>query len=86
MDGTTQRALVAVGLAGLGAFIFLRLSMGGRAAAHLARGREWISEHRPGPDGHMSPDELADDASEDSFPASDPPAHMSSVTAGRPSH
>lgn len=37
--------------------------------------REWISDPRPGPDGRLSPDALTQAASEDSFPASDPPSH-----------
>jgi len=45
---------------------------------------EWYSDHAPGADGRLDADALADEASEDSFPASDPPAHMSSLTLGSP--
>jgi hypothetical protein len=40
---------------------------------------EWISKPKPGPDGHLSDDALVHHASEDSFPASDPPSY----TTGR---
>src|SRR5690348_13482209 len=40
---------------------------------------EWISKPKPGPDGHLSEDALVHHASEDSFPASDPPSY----TTGR---
>ena len=43
---------------------------------------EWYSEHPPGPDGRLTEDELIDQAMEDSFPASDPPAYMGSAKAG----
>lgn len=38
------------------------------------------------PDGHMDPDALADEAAEDSFPASDPPAFTSAARTGRPAN
>ncbi|MBE0530713.1 MAG: hypothetical protein IH626_07790 [Rhodospirillales bacterium] len=37
-----------------------------------------------GSDGRMDPDALADEAAEDSFPASDPPAFTSTARTGRP--
>jgi hypothetical protein len=40
---------------------------------------EWISKPKPGPDGTLSDDALVHHASEDSFPASDPPSY----TTGR---
>ena len=40
---------------------------------------EWLSKPRPGPDGRLSEDSLVHHASEDSFPASDPPSY----TTGR---
>jgi hypothetical protein len=36
---------------------------------------EWISKPKPGPDGHLGEDALVHHASEDSFPASDPPSY-----------
>ena len=36
---------------------------------------EWISKPKPGPDGTLSDDALVHHASEDSFPASDPPSY-----------
>ena len=38
------------------------------------------------PDARMDPDALADEAAEDSFPASDPPAFTSTARAGRPAN
>lgn len=48
------------------------------------RRREWYSDHLPGPDGRLDDDALVDDASEDSFPASDPPARMGALVLGAP--
>ena len=36
---------------------------------------EWLSKPKPGPDGTLSEDALVHHASEDSFPASDPPSY-----------
>lgn len=85
MHVSTQRALLAVGLAAATAYIAVRLAQARQqhAAPHE---REWISDHRPGPSGRMSRDELVDDAVEDSFPASDPPAFTAEVGSGAPRH
>jgi len=45
--------------------------------------REWISEHEPSAAGTLPEDEKVDEMSEDSFPASDPPAYTATRT-GKP--
>lgn len=41
---------------------------------------EWLSEAEPEPHGRLHPDKLIDSASQDSFPASDPPAYSGGRT------
>ena len=85
--------LVAVALgAGLAAWYLLHQPPAGRKppgrlAGPFRRGSQEYnrySAYGPGPDGRMDMNALADKASEDSFPASDPPARMASVILGSP--
>ena len=46
----------------------------GDGSSTSSGGPEWLSDHRPGPNGRLNQNQKADLASEDSFPASDPPA------------
>ncbi len=54
--------------------------------ATAARDRAGSRGERDKPDGRMDPDALADEAAEDSFPASDPPAFTSTARTGRPAN
>ena len=84
MQINTQHAALAAGLIGLTAFVmlltwrraapvsFMRPSF--RDPVWRPRGREWISPRAILVEGHTDPDAMADIASADSFPASDPPA------------
>lgn len=89
--GRTRWALWAGVGAGLAVLFYARRANGRRqppANGALAQGhpqdREWHADFRPGPDGRLDPNALADEASADSFPASDPPATMVSVIPGAP--
>lgn len=48
------------------------------------RGPDWYSDHEAQTSGTMDEQARVDDASEDSFPASDPPSYMTSVIPGAP--
>ena len=58
------------------------LAIGGTAALWLTRQRREGAHVRPAPDESQSAG--IDEAVEDTFPASDPPAFMQSVIAGLP--
>lgn len=51
-----------------------------------ARNRAGNRKKGDTPDGQMDPDALADEAAEDSFPASDPPAFTGAARTGRPAN
>ena len=74
-------ALAAVGIGAILWRGYNRRSVDGRDGADRAR----FPEDPGGPWRSMTPDECADIASEDSFPASDPPAYTLS-RAGRPAN
>lgn len=86
---TRHRALAATALGlGVAAYILLRPRAAARGPDAAPRGRaarDWHADHAPGPDGRLDANALADEGSEDSFPASDPPSYMSGVTPGAPS-
>lgn len=91
--GSVLLPLAAIALgAGLAAWYLLRrLPMGQKPPRRFAGrfrrrplGRDRYAAYSPGPDGRMDTDTLADAASEASFPASDPPARMTSVILGSP--
>lgn len=76
--------LLAAGL-GLAGYLFGRRSqITPPAPGERSRARDWHPVSRPGADGRLSQDALADEASADSFPASDPPSAMTSVIPGSP--
>lgn len=77
---------MALGSAAAACLLTQQRNPGARVPGPAAkpRHREWYSDHQPGPDGRLNDEALADKASEDSFPASDPPARMGALVLGAP--